>query len=125
MKTEEVTPSSESRQTERQKPGFTPGTWAIKESKVPGYERNIDVVAGDFLICEVTGGGVSNPQVLEQVRANARLIAAAPALYEAAEAALRYIKTDPVLDDGGIAVYSKLRDAVASTQSSLSAVDSQ
>jgi hypothetical protein len=63
---------------------FTPGTWEVKESRVPGYSRNIDVVAGDLLVCEVSGGGVSNPVVLAQVRANARLLAASKALYKAA-----------------------------------------
>src|SRR5688572_8573341 len=58
---------------------FTPGPWAVT-----GYARKVGVVANDLLICEVEGGGASNPKVLEQARANARLIAAAPDLYDAA-----------------------------------------
>jgi hypothetical protein len=74
---------------------FTPGTWEVKESRVPGYSRNIDVVAGDLLVCEVSGGGVSNPVVLAQVRANARLLAASKSLYRAAMSAARAVEFLP------------------------------
>ena len=63
---------------------FDPHTWAVIEGRVPGYERYISVVNKQGVgICRVTGAGSSNQLVLESVRANARLIAAAPALYDA------------------------------------------
>jgi hypothetical protein len=58
--------------------------WLIHENRVPGYERTITIVdEGDLAICFLAGAGSSNPKVLERVRANARLIAATPALYDA------------------------------------------
>ncbi len=52
--------------------------WHVTESKVPGYERVISIVTSDNLaVCRLDGGGVSNPQALAQVRANASLIVAA------------------------------------------------
>lgn len=68
-------------------PKHTPGPWNVSENQVPGYSRVVSVVSGDSGVCTIDGGGSLNPSVLAQVRADAALIAAAPALLAACEAA--------------------------------------
>lgn len=76
--------------------------WKVLESKVPGYERVISVVAdGNLGVCRMDGGGSSNPKVLEDVRAKARLIAASPALYEACKAGVEEIQICPNCNNVG------------------------
>ena len=103
---EEIKPTGESRQIERHEQGHT--RWIVNAH---GYDSPYLVKA--FI---ETRNGKPICGLFEGDGVNARLIAAAPALYQAAEAAMRYIQTDPVLDDDGIAVYSALRDAIADAQ---------
>jgi hypothetical protein len=98
------------------KQGFTPGPWMYRAN--PGSSKedwtfHIDRqgtpgrMNWGILIAACWG------HVSESAEANARLIAAAPALYEAAKEALRYVKLEPVLDDDGITVLGLLRTALA------------
>lgn len=62
------------------KPEFTPGPWKAR--------MNCDVMAGERMVADCMSGW------LEENKANARLIAAAPDMYEAAEAALECLESN-------------------------------
>lgn len=88
-------------------------TWKVLESKVPGYERVISVVAdGNLGVCRLDGGGSSNPKVLEDVRAKARLIAASPALYEAAKLVLGWLEISAMYRESNLSPIKELRAAI-------------
>ena len=70
----------------------SPLPWRILESKVPGYERHISVVHGEetnLSICQLSGAGSLNPQVLVRARADADLIARAVNNHDALVEALK------------------------------------
>jgi hypothetical protein len=64
-------------------PAFTPGPWEARTFAIYGGANMRDRIAH-------TGGGLPPPRVRES-DANARLIAAAPELYEALEATLEFL----------------------------------
>ena len=88
--------------------GFTPGPWRQGESASQAWAifGTDDPVA----IAEIVSFPVRREN---QARANARLIAAAPALYEALQVTERYIKTGCVSAISGVAALQKARAALA------------
>jgi hypothetical protein len=80
----------------------TPGPWVVSKAK-PTKTRGIDVLANAGTahivasIYQPAAIGDWNIQQIEQSRANARLIAAAPAMYEALKQIVAYAdgSTDP------------------------------
>lgn len=76
----------------------TPGPWVPRASKF-GLDFGI-VINGEFVIAEVFSDIRSERhRDVEEARANARLIAAAPDLLAAAELAYKYLAADPPTDD--------------------------
>lgn len=72
--------------------GHTPGPWRIN----PEYEEIISSADGLADICEISDW----PQFRDESTANARLIAAAPCLYDALDDLLNYSGgADSALDD--------------------------
>ena len=92
---------------------FTPGPWEVREGRVPGYERTITIVGEKHLgICGMIGAGSSNPRVLENVRANARLIAAAPELLAACQHMQKSLNGSPTNFAGMLTAHRRLDAAV-------------
>ena len=64
------------------KPAFTPGPWEAVKFTVPGHE---------FWVATIKGGDIKPTEKGLEGRANARLIAAAPDMYEALKQVLGWI----------------------------------
>ncbi len=72
----------------------TPGPWTIRES-VTKPERDFAIMANGGIIAEVFERGGRSHQTHVEVEANAKLIAAAPALLEALETAKSALSGTP------------------------------
>ena len=85
---------------------FTPGPWEIQDAG-PGTIRGLRfrVVTDEKFIAKTSDG-------LEEARANARLIAAAPEMYETMKAILAVVN-DPGPIFPGTAIGEKLREVLA------------
>lgn len=87
---------------------WTPGPWFLADG-IEGVWR-IESKRGGWSICETAGGcGANNLPGEDESDANARLIAAAPALYEALKALLPYLTDKTQLLD-----YASLNEGRAS-----------
>lgn len=112
---EEIKPTGDGARSERQEPGFTPGPWGDWRRE----DGSLFIGTRDHVyVCQMAG-----VERDPEVEANARLIAAAPALYEAAKEAARELSVMLALHperDGG-----KYRQALNALDAALSLVDPQ
>lgn len=83
----------------------TPGPWEVWENVISEYGIPVGPERGGVAVCDVTvanGIGVVTPETREAATSNARLIAAAPDMYDALIQAVKRIELanaegDPIL----------------------------
>ena len=102
---------------------WTPGPWTVTRARHPTdgeYDYGIGVMIDGRKYCIAETFGIAGPEFLPPAEANARLIAAAPETFEAAEAALACLRHahDVLLDNSG---YDTLRHTINAECRSLAA----
>ena len=91
----------------KEKRTFTPGPWGIQDAG-PGTIRGLRfrVITDEKIIAKTSDG-------LEEARANARLIAAAPAMYEQCKLFEKVLNELVVMGEADIEDRDKLREVLA------------
>lgn len=107
---------------------FTPGPWKMQRAKEPdnvgGFDCAIYAGASDNAIIVAEAYEVVDYGIRTNVLANARLISAAPELYEALQFCLQWIEDDEAAHGRAFGAGNMARAAIAKADGTLTAPNS-